>query len=390
MEIKNLTLIFSHFEKDHFGKDVFLVPYYLGKKLKCDVDIVYQKTKTNKLFDRTYKKVHFIPIKNIFFIEKLRPISFFLSSLFYLLFNANKISVLMTFHFRFTSAFLCFVYKNINHEGKFYLKVDGGEDIEDIQNNISWIKRHIYKRFLSRIDYISIETIAAYNLWNNSEIFNIDISGKLFLVQNGFDEDLLEELRFPVLPFYKKDNIFITVGRLGAYQKNTEMFLKAIENIHDFRNWKFYFIGPIENEEFDFQMKIDNFFDKNPHLKEHVIFTGPIYNKKQLWEYYNRAKVFVLTSRWEGYATVFSEAYRFDNYIISTDVGGARETIRGSVNNGIFIEQENSDQLKYILEDIIMNDNYFEKKYSKENSDNSWELCLSSLVEFIKNESNKV
>ena len=44
----NLTLIFRCFEEVHLGKDVFLVPYYLGKRLGYEVTIVYPLTGTNK------------------------------------------------------------------------------------------------------------------------------------------------------------------------------------------------------------------------------------------------------------------------------------------------------------------------------------------------------
>ena len=47
---KQLTLIFNHFETEHLGKDVFLVPLYLGKQLGYDVTIVYPLTETNKDF----------------------------------------------------------------------------------------------------------------------------------------------------------------------------------------------------------------------------------------------------------------------------------------------------------------------------------------------------
>ncbi|WP_303812494.1 hypothetical protein, partial [Apibacter mensalis] len=100
MESKNLTLVFAHFEKEHLGKDVFLVPYYLGKELSYEVTIVYQKTKTNNLFkNNTYKGVKLRSLINIFKLNKLQNISFFLSSLLYVIKNGKKIDLLMTFHF---------------------------------------------------------------------------------------------------------------------------------------------------------------------------------------------------------------------------------------------------------------------------------------------------
>ena len=376
METKNLTLIFSHFEKEHLGKDVFLVPYYLGKSLGYDTDIVYQKTKTNH--SKYHRGVRLIPLKNLFFLPQLKALSFFLRSLGYVISNGRKINLLMTFHFRLKSAVLCFFYKIANPDGQFYLKVDDEKDI--LHSRLSLLKKIFYKKFLVRIDYLSVETHAAYRLWKENKTVNTNLSQKLFLVENGFDEDTLKELRISVLPFAQKENIIITVGRLGTYEKNTEMFLQAIENIKDMKNWKFCLIGSIEN---GFQKRIEDFFIKNPHLRDIVKFTRAIYDKKMLWEYYNRAKVFVLTSRWESYGLVLNEAYRFNNYIISTYVGAAEEILSKNNSFGKLIEQDNPTQLTHILEDFINDKNSF--NYSDKNhANNSWENCLMPLIKAMK------
>lgn len=46
----NLTLLFENVEHVHLGKDVFLFPYYLGKRYGMNVNIVYPQTPTNKKF----------------------------------------------------------------------------------------------------------------------------------------------------------------------------------------------------------------------------------------------------------------------------------------------------------------------------------------------------
>lgn len=72
-----------------------------------------------------------------------------------------------------------------------------------------------------------------------------------------------------------------------------------------------------------------------------MILVGNISNRELLYDYYNRAKVFILTSRWEGFAIVYPEALRFGNYIITTDVGGARD-IAENTKLGSIIEVGNS------------------------------------------------
>ena len=57
----------------------------------------------------------------------------------------------------------------------------------------------------------------------------------------------------------------ITVGRLGTYQKNTEMLLNALD-LMELRDWKVYLIGSI-SEDLDF---FEGFFYEKPVKKESV------------------------------------------------------------------------------------------------------------------------
>ena len=195
----------------------------------------------------------------------------------------------------------------------------------------------------------------------------------LCIMQNGFDEELLQSLQIRENAYSEKDNIMITVARLGTTQKNTPMILEALSKV-DLRNWKFYFVGPIE---LSFNSEIDLFFQEHPDKKNKVIFTGPIYNKRELWEYYNKSKVFVLTSRWESSGLVLYEAKRFRNFILSTSVGAIDDVIENG-KYGKIIEQENSSALAAQLQAII--DGYYSISniYSNyDSSDLSWDSVLT-------------
>lgn len=126
------------------------------------------------------------------------------------------------------------------------------------------------------------------------------------------------------------------------------MLLESLAHINP-AGWKFYFIGPIEPA---FQSKIDRFYKNFPDKLSSIIFTGPIHDKQKLWEHYNSAKVFVLTSRWESYGLVLVEARRFGCYLVSTDVGAARDLI-GNNECGEYIKQEDAVGLQQALQRII-------------------------------------
>ena len=351
---KNLTLIFNHFEKEHLGKDVFLVPYYLGKLLHYDVTIVYPRTVTNVDFPEELKGVRLVPLtfnKRLSFFPLWRTWNFYM----YLLRNARSVNFLMRFHYSLHTQLMIILYKLLNRNGKTYVKLDiGFESIEREHNcqKRSWIKKMvkawISRHFIENVNLVSCETAQAYQLLRESPLERFKFGDKLFLMPNGFDEELLESYNLKERTFAEKENLIITVGRLGTPQKNTDMFLRALSNV-DLREWKVCLIGPIEES---FQSNINAFFGRHPEKKEQVIFTGPIYNKNELWEYYNRAKVFVLTSSWESYGLVLNEAQRFRNYLVSSPVG-AFEDLSCYGKYGKKVGLNNDGDLADTLADIV-------------------------------------
>jgi glycosyltransferase involved in cell wall biosynthesis len=389
----NLTLIYRGIETEHLGKDVFLVPYYLGKILNMDVYIVYSKTKTNRSIPPGIRHTKLIPLKNIFYKshnEILRNIV----NIFYITFHASRINLLMQFYFSIPSAIIGVIYKTLNRKGKLYIKSDGkmGEwpllgyynsiYLKEHQKVQTTVKKHLYKKFLKCIDLITVETNIGYTKFCNQNLLNIDLRNKVRLLFNGFDKEQFDQFFIQQKDYQEKENIIITVGRLGTYPKNTEMLLKAAEHL-DFKDWKLVLIGPIERTETDFQKTIDNFYLSNPELKDYVFFTGPIYDKKTLWEWYNRAKVFVLTSIYESFGIVLTEALFFKNYIISTNVGSALDLIK--IGYGKIIPQDDSVYLSNVLREIISGsnlENLFDQIDWTKN-DISWEKFIKEAISGI-------
>lgn len=102
----------------------------------------------------------------------------------------------------------------------------------------------------------------------------------------------------------------------------------------------------------EFSLVYRRFFPQISRKKEQIEFVGPVYDKKLLWEYYNRAKVFVCTSRWESSGIVLNEAKRFRNYIVTTRVGEAEDLVEQE-KYGAFVPQEDAAQLVKILSQIV-------------------------------------
>lgn len=370
-------------EREHIGKDVTCVPKYLGQALGYDVEIVSLTSATNRDFPTEYDGIKY----KFLFRHGDRKNGWYKLGFFwwYLIRNARKIDILMRFHYSIPTIIEVILYKFFNPTGKVYVKCDSGHQIVD-----KFVTRHgvgdkmrcwLYKKGISAINVISCETKEAYKRMSESSSPYFTFENKLVYVPNGFDEMRLQQMHIKIKSFEEKENKIITVGRLGTYPKNTEMILEALAHIDLTNNWKFYFIGSIEPI---FQSKIDQFFTDFPDKRNSVSFIGPVYDKQILWEHYNSAKVFVLTSRWESYGLVLAEARRFGCYLVSTDVGAARDLI-GDNKNGEYVNQEDAVDLRQKLQQIIDGETKI-CNHTIKVEEISWAKVLTPVVKKLRNE----
>lgn len=346
---KKLTLLWRKLNSLEFGKDVVLVPYYLGQALGYQTEICCGYS------EEVAKLIPTIPQKELVFTKEPlshNPYQRIFVYIKYLLQNASHIDLLICFHWKLETFVNILLYKLLNKHGQVYIKLDTGSGEEWNLSKRSFLskalRKKLYTNCLNKIDVLSCETSQAYNyLCQNSDFGNL-MARKLVWMPNAFDEEQFAASGISERTYQQKENLIITVGRLGTHQKNTGFILNALKRI-ELKGWKFVLIGPIEEE---FNETIEQFFQTYPEKKEQVIFTGKIDGKKELWEWYNKAKVFVCTSRWESYGIVLNEAKRFRNYIVSTHVGGADDLI-GQERYGSFIKQEDDTDLRLLLTQIV-------------------------------------
>ncbi|MDD5792622.1 MAG: glycosyltransferase, partial [Erysipelotrichaceae bacterium] len=351
-ERKNLTLLWRKLQPMEAGKDVLLVPKYLGEALGYNIHIVcgYDEETIQKMPAECLERMTFI--KQPLSFEPKQRIPVYMR---YLFSQARNIDLLMCFHRKPETFINLLLYKCLNWRGKTYVKLDteaGKEWDISSKRGFKRLMHHLLNRlFLSCCHKLSCETEQGYQFLTKQSAYTKQFSKKLVWLPNAFDEEALQALNFKERKFEEKENLIITVGRIGTAQKNTEMLLDAVKQI-EWNDWKLCLIGTIES---DFQSTITRFFMEYPQLKEHIIFTGPVYDKRKLWEWYNQSKVFVLTSTWESFGIVLTEAQRFKNYLISTEVGGASSLIQQG-KYGTLIPQNDSKALADKLQRIINGD----------------------------------
>lgn len=315
LPLKMVSLFY--FNETIAGKDMFLAPMYLGKNLGASLEFVFPINDEFDTHKNIYRGVKLTAIKSqskfhsTLWSEK--------EMLWWLIKHAREIDILSLFWLNRRNILFAKIFKILNPNGICYVKGDFNE--QQLHVNPKNILKSIIRDWMySSIDVVSAETISIVDFYRHGGMGKVLVD-KIEYMPNSFDNQLCREICLNLKSYEEKDNILITVGRIGHPDKNNEMLLKALDQI-DLKGWKVLFVGSVEK---DFQVKYDQFLENNPDKIDKVILTGLAKDKNELWEIYNKSKVFVLTSPKEGFPNVFPEALMFGNYIITTDVSSVND-----------------------------------------------------------------
>lgn len=141
-----------------------------------------------------------------------------------------------------------------------------------------------------------------------------------------------------------KDNIVLVVGRLES-QKNLSLLLQIWSEIN-IPDWKLQIVGT--------GSKVDSLKDLtiNLGIQDKVIFCGKSNNPA---EYYQRAKIFAMTSIFEGYPMTLIESQNFGCVPILFDTFPAANEIVKNNYNGFVISQYDKEEYKNKLVQLMTN-----------------------------------
>lgn len=314
---KRLLVVFPELFQKGLGsallfKDVGAIPYYMAKIYDWDCALMYVDQDFSVNVPAYEKYVTLVPIKaqggRGWRLIKLG---------IYIMTKCRGYDVLNLYHDTLSSMMLSVCFKLVNPCGRVYIKLD--LNLVDAKNLMTRpqkfyavLKKGI-KRLASKlaVDLYTVETKQVETVVEKYPQYK----KKLHLLPNGFStfgsdwQDVI---------FSEKENIILSVGRLGLYEKNNEMLIDAIAQINpdQLRDWKVYLVGPIVNERF--RHHVNSVVEENPYLKDILVFTGNIENKEDLFRLYARSKIFCMTSRVESFGLTLLEAMYFGNYVISS------------------------------------------------------------------------
>lgn len=381
--MKHFVTLFPPAENVHLIKDVGQIPYQMHRNFGYKSTVVCYKNSPEYAYlndEAEGLELHFLEQKGSTFFWEKAPLQ-------YVIKNARSIEVLNLYHLTQASLLYGVVYKLLNPKGILYLKLDFNlqryrEQGIQFSENV-WkesVHQWLLNVFLRKADIISAETRESEEIFpKRNSLFN----NLMLYVPNGVDQSQLGNSMSTTTDLSEKENIIITVGRIGLPVKNHDVLLKALSKIK-LEGWQVYFIGPIQDA---FKPVIEKFYDEKPALKEKVHFTGTIVDRSELYSFYRKAKIFCLPSRSEGFPMVLVEALCFGNYIVGTDGITSINEVTKAGNLGHIIPANDPVQLKGALEQVTTKGFYtaaLQKNILNHSKKYSWQKIVKALHQRIE------
>lgn len=275
-------------------KDCGVIPYLLHKKYGYDVSMVGAP-------GSDYTNLSYIPGVKLEFL----PDGTVKSKTEYIQKEAGNIDCLVLRGVYPDYIPVVDAYKKYNPIGKVFLPLDANSLYMD---RIQWTDPN-FQRFMGKCDVISAAGAAMQKHLNEKWPWVIERIPNGFYLFSGEDR---------AVDFGKKENIILTVGRLGTEQKATQVLLEAFAGIAvQIPDWKLHLAGSVEKS---FEEYLNTFWERFPGLKERICFLGQITERDALYEEYFKSKIFALTSTWEGFPNVIPEALYAGNVIAMTKI----------------------------------------------------------------------
>ncbi|MDG1516495.1 MAG: glycosyltransferase [Flavobacteriales bacterium] len=159
------------------------------------------------------------------------------------------------------------------------------------------------------------------------------------VIFNPLSEEYQQEVNL-----LRKEELIISIGRFDDY-KQQDVLLKALSTI-DLKNWKVIFVGEGKNLETVKQLS------KDLNLEDKVSFLG---KRKDVVKLLERASIFTLTSKSEGFPNALCEALSQGCACISFDCEFGPDEIINK-ENGILVEAQNTGELAEAIDQLIVSD----------------------------------
>ncbi len=299
---------FPEIHNIHLTKDVGLLPYYMNELAGYDAALLGRfPEKDYPALRGEVKGLEIIQLEDrgtISFLER--------AAMDYIKNAAKQIDVLQLSHLSRHTLLYGLLYKRHNPQGQLYIKLDAYNDELRTRKLYARSKfknailARFEKRFFKVVDLISIENtpgleiaLDTYPEWADKLIY---------LPLGANDRYLKKHFQKSVI----KENLIISVGRIGRPEKNYELLIRSLPFLK-LGDWKMILIGPVTPE---FQKTWSEVSTSHPDIADRIKFLGNVSDRLILYGYYQRSRVFFLPSRVESFGIAFAEALYFGNVLV--------------------------------------------------------------------------
>ena len=237
------------------------------------------------------------------------------------------------------------------------------------RNNFDALRSKVW-RFLRRLIYPYADGLVVLSQYDYEKYLYVNSKKIIF---NPLNLNALLKCRFE-----SKEKLIIAVGSLTE-QKGFDRLIRAVSTI-EMSDWHVEIIG--EGSKRSELMALI----RKLKLEDRVSLIG---RRSNIYEYYQKAAIFVLTSHWEGFPNVLAEAMAHGCSCISFDCKtGPSEIIEDGIN-GYLVEQDNIVELQNkiveVINDKALRELFFNnalkirEKLNLEKIANEWEKYLQDL-----------
>ena len=370
-----MATLFFDIENVHLIKDPGMIPLTFQQHFGWKAIIPLWDDREYEYKDKYFKNIETPLLKN----AKSDIIRRFEMTK-WLLKNAPRIDVLhLYFYERWTWTYI-WLFKLRNPKGIVYVHCDtDGERLIKYKLPKSFIKRFIIEKIQLKDKNIRDVLWGIQNKQNCEKLKNKWPFKNIVYISNGvnWNSDL-------EVDFQDRKNVLLTVARNGTPQKKTDLLLEGFAAIaQDFPKWNLRLVGTVEK---NFEPYIEEYFKRNPELKDRICFSGPVTDREELQKIYSESKVFCLTSAWESFGLVTVEALRCGCYVIESDIP-ANVDVTQNGTYGTLFKSNSLENFVEKLKDCLSDEEHMQKvsseakRYVAENL--TWERTLYPVVDWV-------
>lgn len=335
------------------NKDVGMIPYSLAKYNNYESTLAwfYDENELHDVDFEKYCKLRYIGKYSEDRRVNIEKVKLFIKN------YIKDYDVVMLFNYGSLNYKLAYLCKKYNPNIKVYIKLDMSESgfSHFYEQTFNRKVKNYFERLKSNyVDFFSVESEEFYKKLKNNAMFN----GRLFYLPNGVSDLSIDVNKYDIS---NKENIVITVGRLGIYEKNNELLLESLLKIdyEVLKNWKIYLVGPATEEFYNMICK----FKEDKRIGSHICYIGNVSDRKVLYDLYAKSKIISMTSITESFGIATIEGMYFGCYPVITNYGPAVKDITNNCSLGTVTNSENYyNGLENAMNNLNDSDNFILKK----------------------------